>query len=109
MFWWPFGVIEIRAQKLVLDAHHPLGVFFHTMLRRSRYPVPLVIPLDAIDSVRVNWGRLGSAMISSSDPVFGCVDFGGFRPAFERILSSLQAQGVEVVRPAGESDPSTAE
>ena len=110
---WPFGVIEVRDRELVLDVHQPLGGINRAVLRllprryRSRFPLPLVIPLDAIDSLRVNWGRLGSAMISSSDPVFGCVNFGGFRPAFERILSSLQTQGVEVIRPPGESARAT--
>lgn len=112
MYTWPFGVIEVRDRDLVLDVHQPFGGITRALLRlrprlRSRYPIPLVIPLDAIDSVRVNWGRLGSAMISSSDPVSGCVNFGGFRPAFERILASLQTQGVAVIRPPGESDPAT--
>jgi hypothetical protein len=81
-----------------------LGWLYH-VARSKHYPIPLSVPVDEIEAVSVNWGRLGVGLITSDDPVYGLIAFGAFRPRFERVLRALQQLDVTVVRPDGETGP----
>lgn len=96
-FTWPFGSIEVREDRLILGVHNPFGRLLALLSQWSRHPVPLIIPLDAIDHLRAKRGRVGRAKIVSSDPVFDLVTFGGFPPAFEIVDDRLRTLGVSIV------------
>jgi len=95
-FGWPSGTIAVRDRKLVLDAHQPFAALNHVLLRRSKYPVPIVVPVEAITSLRIREGAIGSARISSDDPTFRRLRFGALGQRFTRVVETLRQLGVPV-------------
>jgi hypothetical protein len=92
---WPLGLIEVRDDRLILSAVEP----FAWLNRWGRHPLPLVIPLDAIDHLRFKnrWGRLSRARIASSSETYALLEFGAFRSPFDAVLNRLRTLGVTVV------------
>jgi hypothetical protein len=95
-FDWPSATIEVRDHQLILDVHRPLGGLYAFLLRRSKHPIPVVVPLDAITSLRIREGAIGSARINSHDPRFHCLRFGALGRRFERVIESLRERDVPI-------------
>jgi hypothetical protein len=95
-FDWPFGRIELYEDSLLLSVNRPLRALYNALGRRSRFPIPLAIRIEAIDSITFSRGPIGVARVSSKDPLFRLVRFGAPRSRFDLLLNELERLGVKV-------------
>lgn len=101
-FGWPFGVIEVRENALLLDVPKPYQWLYRAsrntfgrVLDLTLYPpIPLMVPLDAIESITVTAGRIGMGRITSFNPMFSLITFGALGGRFSQVLAALDDQNV---------------
>jgi hypothetical protein len=106
-FDWPSGTIEVRDHELVLDVHPPFG-FLNFLLKWSKHPISVVVPLDAITSLRIREGAIGHARVISDDPRFRCLRFGALGRRFDRVIESLREHNVVITQQASYRERSRA-
>jgi hypothetical protein len=98
-FDWPFGRIELDAERLVLSVRGPLGPLFAFASRIVRHQIPVVIPVGTIRHVEIarRGGRFRFAKVRCADPNVDGVAFGAFGPRFDALIEQLRALGVPIV------------
>jgi hypothetical protein len=97
-FDWPSGKLVVRDGALIFDANEPFGRLYRLIGNRAKTPIPIVVPLEKINGLRVRDDWLGYAIVLSDDPTFERLRFGASRGRFRRVIASLESMGVAVER-----------
>jgi len=95
-FDWPSGKLVVGHNALILDANEPYGRLYRLIGNRAKTPIPIVVPVEKINVLRVREDWLSYATVLSDDPTFELLRFGAFRSRFRRVIARLESMGVPV-------------